>query len=62
MPLAAAWARAADIDRQLQASARAAAAGSVMLRAEVRGSTRTCHSQIGGPPMDVRALGAQGTT
>ena len=37
LPLAAAWARAADIHRQLHAGARAAAAGSVMLRAEVRG-------------------------
>ena len=53
-PLVAAWARAADVDWQLPApragcrsisaaGARAAAAGSVMLRAEVRGgSTRTC--------------------
>ena len=52
--LAAACARAADIDPQLlapaidryyrsiAAGANAAAAGSVMLRAEVRGSTRTC--------------------
>ena len=36
MPLAAAWARAADIDRQLQV--QAAAAGIIVLRAEVRGS------------------------
>jgi len=51
---AAAWSRAADIDRQLPApdtgyrstaaGIRAAAAGSVMLRAEVRGSAQTCIS------------------
>ena len=50
MPLAAARARAADISqlsaprtgyRSLAAGVRAAAAGSVMLRAEVRGSTET---------------------
>jgi len=51
---AAAWARAADIDRQLTApfidyrsiaaGARAAAAGSVMLRAEVRGLHRPVRS------------------
>jgi len=39
MPLAAAWARAADIDRQLQV--QAAAAGIIVLTAEVRGSQRT---------------------
>jgi len=39
MPLAAAWARAADIDRQLQV--QAAAAGIIVLTAEVRGSQHT---------------------
>jgi len=42
LPLAAAWARATY--RSIAAGARAAAAGSVMLRAEVRGSAKTCCS------------------
>ena len=41
LPLAAAWARAAD--RSAAVGVRLAAAGSVMLRTEVRGSTRTCY-------------------
>ena len=42
LPLAAAWARAADIKRQLLAPELHAAAGSVMLGAEIGGSTATC--------------------
>ena len=41
LALAAAWARAAD-NRLTATGARAAAEGSVMPRAEVRGSTQTC--------------------
>jgi len=51
LPLAAAWAQAADIDRAapritgcwlIAAGVQAAIAASVMLKAEIRGSTQTC--------------------